>query len=105
MRRAIRQYFLQNPTANFFKVVREIRKDFLHIAEEISLKTVRSERTGLISALASKVAYGDTKSDAAKLLVQLYRQIPQEKLTDAVINRALKELRFNLSNLPPFQEK
>ena len=105
MRRAIQQYFLQNPSANFFEVTKEIKKLFPHISEEISVEIVSSERSALISSTASKISFGDTKSDAVKLLVQLYRQIPQEKLTDAVINRALKELRFNLSNLPPFQEK
>ena len=98
MREAIRHSFSKNPTANFFEVLNEVKKIFPHIAEEISVEIVRSERTALITALAAKVSVGDTKSDAAKFLTQLYRQLPKEKLTDAVIARALKELRFNLAN-------
>ena len=98
MRQTIRQFFIKNPAANFFEVLNEVKKIFPHIAEEISVEVVRSERTALITSLAAKVSVGDTNSDAAKFLTQLYRQLPKEKLTDEIIGRALKELRFNLAN-------
>ena len=104
MRRTIRQIFTKNPEKNFPTVFAEVKKIFPHIAEEISVTVVSSERSALINSTAAKVAVGDTKSDAAKFLVQLYKQLPKEKLTDAVINRALKELRFNLANQPPFKK-
>jgi len=105
MHKAIRQIFIKNPCANFFDVLKEAKKNFPHLAEEITLEIVRSERTALITSTATKISFGDTKSDAVKFLVQLYKQVPQEKLTDAVINRALKELRFNLSDQPTFEKQ
>ena len=103
MRREIRQIFCRKPEATFFEVLRIIRQKFSNIAEECSLEVITYERNSLIKSSAAKVSFGDTESDAAKFLVQLYRQLPKEKLTDAIINRTLSELRFNLADQPPFE--
>ena len=103
MRREIRKIFYQKPSTKFFEVLQFIRKKFSHIAEEVSLEVITSERNALINSVAAKVPFGDTKSELAKFLVMLYCQLPKEKLTDAIVNRTLKELRFNLSNQPPFE--
>lgn len=104
MLRTIRQIFIKNPCSKISEVFLEVKKLFPHLTEEISTEIVSSERFALIKSVATKISFGDTKSDAVKFLVQLYRQIPQEKLTDAVINRALKELRFNFSDQPIFEK-
>ena len=98
MRRTIRQIFLKNPCAKFFDVLNEVKKIFPHLAEEIFISTVTSERSALIKSFASKISFSDTKSEDAKFLVQLYKQLPKDKLTDAIIKRAFNELRFNLIN-------
>ncbi len=104
MRREIRQIFIKNPEKKILTVVEEVKKIFPQIKEEVLPEVVNSERAALINSRAAKVSFGDTKSEAAKFLVQLYKQLPKEKLTDAIINRALKELRFNLVNLPQFEK-
>ena len=98
MRRTIRQIFLKNPCEKFFDVLHEVKKNFPHLAEEIFLSTVTSERNYLITSLANKISFGDTESKDAKFLVMIYRQLPENKLTDAIIKRALQELKFNLLN-------
>ena len=100
MRRTIRQIFLRDPCVNFFDVLEGVKNFFPYLAREITVEVVSSERSALINSLARKVSVGDTKSDAAKTLVQIYKQIPAEKLTDAIMNRALQELRFNLADIP-----
>ena len=76
--------------------MQKIKKNYPDIAEEISLQTIESERAALIGELAAQIPSGDTKSDAAKLLIRIYRGVSGKELNDAVINRTIKRLKFNL---------
>ena len=101
MRQFIRQIFLKNPCAKFPDALNQAKKNFPHISEEISIQTVTSERSALIRYLASKISFDDKNSDAVKILISIYKSIPQKNLTDVIIKAAMKELRFNFANLPP----
>ena len=96
MRREIRKIFCTQPEIKFTDVLQKIKKNYPDIAEEISLQTVESERSALIGELAAQIPSGDTKSDAAKLLIRIYRGVSGKELNDAVINRTIKRLKFNL---------
>ena len=71
-----------------------------HMRSECTLDTVDSARTSLIQNLASHIRYGDEDSPEVMKLVMLKKQLPPDKLTPAIIKRALYELQFNLSELP-----
>ena len=95
----IRKIFIAAPETHFREILQRITRQFPYL--NCTLETIESARMDLILQKAAKISYGDTTSDAAKFLVQLIRQLPREKLTDAIINRTLKEFKFNLADLPP----
>ena len=95
MRRKIRRLFYKNPCIKFHDVLNQVKKNFSHISEEISLGVVSTERNFLIKSLAGKIFFDDFNSETLKTLVMIYKQLPKEKLTDAVIKKSVKELRFN----------
>ena len=95
MRRKIRRLFYKNPCIKFHDVLNQVKKNFSHISEEISLGVVSTERNFLIKSLAGKIFFDDFNSETLKTLVMIYKQLPREKLTDAVIKKSVKELRFN----------
>jgi len=95
----IRKIFIAAPETHFREILQRITRQFPYL--NCTLETIESARMDLILQKAAKISYGDTESDAAKFLVQLIRQLPREKLTDAIINRTLKEFKFNLADLPP----
>ena len=100
----IRKIFCAAPETPFREIQQKIIRQFPHIHKECTLERIDSARMDLILERAAKVSYGDTTSDAAIFLVRLIRQLPREKLTDAIINRTLKEFKFNLADLPPLKE-
>ena len=100
MRDKIRKIFCEKPSTKFYQVQEQIIKDMPHMKIECSLMIIESIWAGLINETAARVSYGDNKSDSAKFLVMLYKQVDRENLTAAIINRALKELRFNLADQP-----
>lgn len=102
MLKEIRKIFISAPETRFREIQQKIIRQFPYFHEECTLEKIESARMDLILQQAAKVSFGDTTSDAAKFLVQLIRQLPREKLTEAIINRTLKEFKFNLANLPPF---
>lgn len=71
-----------------------------HMRAECSLAAIDSARTSLIQSLARKVRFGDETSPDALKLVMLEKRLPPDKLTPAIIKRALSDLRFNLAELP-----
>lgn len=71
-----------------------------HMRSECTLDVVDSARTSLIQNLASHIRYGDEESPDVMKLVMLKKQLPPDKLTPAIIRRALYELQFNLSEIP-----
>lgn len=100
MNKAIRKIFCTAPETPFREIQQKMIRQFPHL--ECTLEKIESARMDLILQQAAKVSYGDTTSDAAIFLVRLIRQLPREKLTEAIINRTLKEFKFNLADLPPF---
>ena len=97
----IRKIFIATPETPFREIQQKIIRQFPHLYKECTLEKIDAARMDLILRQASKVSYGDTTSDAVIFLVRLIRQLPREKLTDAIINRTLKEFKFNLADLPP----
>lgn len=98
MRDEIRQKFFLEPGTKYQKFLRELQKKYPHIAEEISIEVVHSERAGLIREICARVSIGDRDSALAKKLVAIYKNVAEKKLTDSLINHALYELRFDLAN-------
>lgn len=98
----IRKIFITAPETSFREIQQKIIRQFPHFYKECTLEKIDSARMDLILQQAAKISFGDTTSDAALFLVQLIRQLPREKLTEAIINRTLKEFKFNLADLPPF---
>ena len=104
MIKEIRKIFIAAPETPFREIQQKIIRQFPHLYKECTLEKIESARMDLILQRASKISYGDTTSDAVIFLVRLIRQLPQEKLTDAIINRTLKEFKFNLADLPKFEK-
>ncbi len=105
MRKKIRRIFFDLPWKTFSEVQREICAEMPHMAEECTLFFVESVWVSLVTETAARVSYGDKKSLDAKFLVMLFKHVDEKNLTEKLINRALKELKFNLADLPPFKEK
>ena len=76
-----------------------------HMRRECLPDAVESARTSLIQQIASHVRYGDETSPNALKLVMLEKRLPPDKLTPAIIKRALSDLQFNLAELPKFPRK
>ena len=96
MREEIRKIFYRTPNKSYPKILAEIQKKFPHTAEICSEEIISSERSEMIRELAARVSVGDNQSDLAKTLVMIYKCVPKERLTTAIMNRALYELRFDL---------
>ena len=73
-------------------------KQMPHMRKECSLAAIDSARSSLIQSLARRVRFGDETSPDALKLVMLTKRLPPDKLTSAIIKRALSELRFNLAS-------
>lgn len=71
-----------------------------HMRSECTLDVIDSTRTSLIQNLASHIRFGDEDSPDVMKLVMLKKQLPPDKLTPAIIKRALYELQFNLTEIP-----
>ena len=74
-----------------------------HMKSECTLAAIESARSSLIQKVASKVRYGDEESPDVIKLVALAKRLPPDKLTPAIIRRALIDLQFNLSEQPKLQ--
>jgi len=98
MRDEIRKIFYKNPEKNYPSILQEIQKNFPHIAKEVNEETISSERAAMIREISVRVSIGDSESDLARTLVSIYKSLPKDKLTAAIMNRALYELRFDLAN-------
>ena len=80
-------------------------KQMPHMRSECTLDAIDSARTSLIQNLASHIRFGDEESADVLKLVMLEKRLPPDKLTPAIIKRALSELQFNLADLPKFTRK
>lgn len=98
MRQRIRKIFYDEPSTTFHKAQDKIFQEMPHMKKECTLSVIESERSSLIRETAARVSFGDKNSDNAKFLVMLLKQVNEKDLTDALIDRAFKELRFNLAD-------
>lgn len=105
MRKKIRRIFFDLPWKKFPEVQKEICAEMPHMADECTLSFVESVWVALVTETAARVSYGDKKSLTAKFLVMLFKHVDEKNLTDKLIRRALKELKYNLADQPPFKEK
>lgn len=75
-----------------------------HMRGECTADSIASVRTSLIQNLASRIRFGDESPDVLKL-VMLRKRLPPDKLTPAIIRRALSELQFNPADSSRFAQK
>ena len=98
MRARIRKIFYDKPATKFLSVQKKIFQEMPHMKKDCTLSVIESEYSSLIRETAARVSFGDKKSDAAKFLVMLFKQTDEKNLSDALIEKALHELRFNLAD-------
>ena len=76
-----------------------------HMRTECTLDAIDSARSSLIQNLAGHIRCGDETSPDVSKLVMLHKRLPPEKITAAIVKRALNELQFNLAEQPKFPRK
>ena len=102
---ALFRIFYDEPWLKAWDAQKILLKEMPHMKGECSLAAVESARTSLIQKVASKVRYGDEDSPDVLKLVTLEKRLPPDKLTTAIIRRALIDLQFNLAEQPKFKTK
>lgn len=100
---AVRQIFHDAPETKFRDVQRQIVENMPHMKAACTLTFIESARMSLIQQTARRLSFGDTESDLAKFLVRLVRQLPEDALTEKIIDRTLQEFRFDLADRPLFK--
>lgn len=101
MRKKIYFIFRDEPYINFNKVLEKILNEMPHMKSECNLGVIESAWADLVRDTAARVKFGDTKSKDARFLIMLFKHVREENLTDAIIDKAVKELRFNFAEQPP----
>lgn len=101
VRQKIRRIFMNEPWSTFRDVKSRLEKIFPHMKEECTFDVIESERASLIRETAASLSTNSSDSKRKKFLVMLFRRLREEALTEAIINRALKDLRFNLAERFP----
>lgn len=97
--------FYDEPWIRTWEAQKILLERMPHMLKECLPDAVESARTSLIQRIASHVRYGDETSPDALKLVMLEKRLPPDKLTPAIIKRALSDLQFNLAELPKFPRK
>lgn len=105
MKFQIGKIFSDKPNTAFYAVQEKIFESMPHMKGECTLEMIESVWASLIRETAARVSYGDKTSKSAKFLVMLFKQVEEKNLTDALIKRALHELRFNLADQPSYKDK
>lgn len=100
---AIRRIFHDAPETKFREVQRQIAEIMPHMKAACTLTFIESARMSLIQQTSKLLSYGDTESDLAKFLVRLVRQLPEDALTEKIIEKTLHEFRFDLADRPTFK--
>ena len=80
-------------------------KQMPHMRSECTFDAIDSARSSLIQNLASHIRFGDEDSPDVLKLVMLQKRLSPEKITPAIVKRALSELQFNFAELPKFPRK
>lgn len=89
--------FYDSPWLRSWDAQKILLEQMPHMRSECTLDVVDSARTSLIQNLASHHRFGDEDSPDIMKLVMLKKQLPPDKVTPAIIRRALYELQFNLA--------
>lgn len=97
--------FYDEPCLKTWEAQRILLERMPHMREECLPDAVESARVSLIQRLASHIRYGDEESSDVLKLVMLEKRLPPDKLTPAIIRRALIDLQFNLADLPKFSKR
>ncbi len=100
---ALFKIFYDAPQLKTWDAQKLLLKEMPHMQAECSLAAVESARTSLIQKVAGKVRIGDETSPDALKLVALEKRLPLDKLTPAIVKRALVDLQFNLAEQPKIQ--
>lgn len=99
----VRRIFHDAPETKFRDVQKLIACKMPHMKEVCTLTFIESARMSLIQQTARRLSFGDTESDLAKFLVRLVRQLPEDELTEKIIEKTLYEFRFDFADRPPFK--
>ena len=100
---ALFKIFYDAPQLKAWEAQKLLLEKMPHMQAECSLAAVESARTSLIQKVAGKVHIGDETSADALKLVALEKRLPLDKLTPAIVKRALVDLQFNLAEQPKIQ--
>ena len=102
---ALFRIFYDEPYLKAWDAQKILLKQMPYMKSECNLAAIESARSSLIQKVASKVRYGDEESPDVIKLVALAKRLPPDKLTPAIISRALIDLQFNLSEQPKFKTR
>lgn len=102
MFKAIRKIFYDAPYTKFFDVQKKICDTMPHMKAQCTLNFIESARMSLIQQTVRRISFDDKTSPLAKFLVMLVRQLPEESLTEKIIDKTLHEFRFDFVDRPPF---
>ena len=102
---AIRKIFHDAPSTKFFEVQKKISELMPHMQSECTLNVIESARMSLIQQTVRRLSFKDRESGLAKFFVMLVRQLPEESLTEKIIEKTFREFRFDFSDSPPLKPK
>ncbi|MBR1580779.1 MAG: DUF721 domain-containing protein [Selenomonadaceae bacterium] len=93
-RRAIADVIREVPWLTYAEIRREMENRMPHLVNQCYPETVLSIRSTVVQQLARSLDVRDQRQ--IKRLVMAYRQLPPDQLTDDVIKRTMRRLRFDL---------
>lgn len=103
MRREVTKILRRNPGLSVKRIQTAIGKKFPYTARECNADFIDSVRSDMVKEIAARIPYDDRESEEVKFLAMLYKKVSPGKLTDALFNRAMRDLKFNMANLPKFK--
>ena len=103
MLQEIRKIFHETPQTKFIDVQKKISELMPHISSECTLNFIESARMSLIQQTVRRLSFNDRESSLAKFFVMLVRQLPEESLTEKIIEKTFHEFRFAFSDRPPLK--
>lgn len=101
MFQAIRKIFYAAPYTKFADVQKKIFETMPHMKAQCTLNFIESARMSMIQQTVRRISFDDKTSHLAKFLVMLVRQLPEESLTEKIIDKTLYEFRFDFVDKPP----
>ena len=93
-RRQLGQIIRDAPWLKFADVYSEMQSKMPHMIGQCYPETVAGVRSSLVQELARRT--GVNNPNQVKRLVMLYRQLPPDQLSDEIIRKTMRRLRFDL---------